>query len=85
MLSQKPADDRIRDLEWMYRAIAMNILTDCDVLWATTQGHCDSLCATTQGYTMLLEANLLPDFTILRQAHQTKKIRTSLWVPTLDM
>eukprot|EP00972_Heterocapsa_arctica_P116255 16452219-Heterocapsa_arctica.AAC.1 len=29
-LSQKPAVDGIEDHEWMYRAIATNILTDCD-------------------------------------------------------
>eukprot|EP00972_Heterocapsa_arctica_P038617 5690882-Heterocapsa_arctica.AAC.1 len=68
----------------MYRAIATNILTDCDALWAMTQGQCDSLCATKQGLTVLLEADLPPDLTILRTAHQTNMIRKSFWVPTLD-
>ena len=73
-LTRKPANTKIGDHGWMYRAIAMDILTDCDSLWASKQGH-----------KVPLEANLLPDLTTLRQAHANNMIRKSYSIPTGDM
>eukprot|EP00972_Heterocapsa_arctica_P105242 15506652-Heterocapsa_arctica.AAC.1 len=52
----------------------MDVMTDCESLWGTKQGH-----------NIPLKANLLPDLAILRQASALKMTRRNIWAPTDDM
>ncbi len=73
-MQRKPSTLPLIDETWLDKGIPMDLITDCQSLWGTKQGH-----------KMPLEANLLPDLTILRRAQEAGTIRRNIWVNTLDM
>eukprot|EP00972_Heterocapsa_arctica_P026530 3907010-Heterocapsa_arctica.AAC.1 len=38
-LMQKPKDSGMTNHDWLFLAIPMDVMTDCESLWGTKQGH----------------------------------------------
>eukprot|EP00972_Heterocapsa_arctica_P114895 16444981-Heterocapsa_arctica.AAC.1 len=39
---QKPSDSGLTNHDWLFQAIPMDVMTDCESLWGTEQGHNNS-------------------------------------------